>query len=356
MTLTEIAKHRMINQQLYETKLKSAVEMVEWFGAVQGQEYAQTKWGLGLRLPHLSDNNIENELNEGKILRTHLLRPTWHFVSAKDIGWLLKLTAPRVHTANGYMYRKLELDDKVFNRCNDILITILQGRNQLTRSEINEEFMKHGIIAKGHRLSYIMMNAELEGIICSGARKGKQFTYALLDKKIKHKKPLEKEEALAELSTRYFQSRGPATVKDFATWSGLTITDCKKGIELIKPHLQIEVIENEEYFFMPNNSLINQWPEKIYLLPIYDEFLIGYKDRSAAMVLKNSLKSNPEFRYDCTIVSDGQIIGTWKRTIKKNIIDMEFDFLKPLNKLQSKIFDDSVNRLSEFMNIEVNRQ
>ena len=132
MTFREIAKYRLLNQQLAHTKIKSAVEMVEWFGAVQGQEYAQAKWGLGLRLPHLFDNDIENELNDGKILRTHLLRPTWHFVSATDICWLLKLTAPRVHAVNAYMYRQSELDNKVLNRCSDILVKILEGGKQLT--------------------------------------------------------------------------------------------------------------------------------------------------------------------------------------------------------------------------------
>jgi hypothetical protein len=351
MTLSDIAKYRLISQQLADTKIKSAVEMVQWFGAVQGQEYAQTKWGLGLRLPHLSDYDIENELNEGKILRTHLLRPTWHFVSAKDIRWLLKLTSPRVHTANAYMYRQLELDDTIFNRCNDILVTTLQGGNQLTRDDINEKFRKHKIIAKGHRLSYIMMNAELEGIICSGAKQGNQFTYALLDEIVKHKKSLEKDEALAELTTRYFNSRNPATVKDFSTWSGLTITDCKNGIEMIKPLLKKEVIEQKEYFFNPNISLPNKQADKIYLLPIYDEFIMGYKDRNAIMILGN----NASFRYDCMIIFAGQVIGTWKRTISKNEIDIESDFFKPLNKHQSKTFDESVNHFGEFMNLKVNR-
>lgn len=356
MTLIEIAKYRLINQQLADTQMKSAVKsdsyrMVEWFGAIQGQEYSQTKWGLGLRLPHLSDNDIENELNEGKILRTHLLRPTWHFVSAKDIYWLLKLTAARVHVANTYMYRQLALDDKIFNRCNDILIKTLQGGNQLTRDAINEEFKKHKILAKGHRLSYIMMHAELEGIICSGARQGNQFTYALLDERVKYKKSLEKDEALAELTIRYFNSRSPATVKDFSTWSGLTMTDCKKGIEMIKPLLQKEVIENQEYLFTSNISLADKQADKIYLLPIYDEFIMGYKDRSAIMALKN----NASFRYDCMIVFDGQVIGTWKRTILKNGIDLEYDFFKSLNKHQSKTFDEAVNRLSEFTNLKVNR-
>lgn len=352
MTLTELARHRLINQQLADTKIKSAVEMTEWFGAVQGQEYAQTKWGLGLRLPHLSDNDIENELNKGKILRTHLLRPTWHFVSAKDIRWLLKLTAPRVHQANAYMYRQLELDHKVFNRCNDILVATLQDGNQLTRDDINETFKKHKIIAKGHRLSYIMMNAELEGIICSGARQGNQFTYALLDKKVKHKKSFDKNDAIAKLTTLYFNSRSPATVRDFSTWSGLTVTDCKNGIAMIKPVLKKEVIGQQEYFFNPEMTQSDSQFEKIHLLPIYDEFIMGYKDRNAIMTLKNTAS----FRYDCMIVFGGQVIGTWKRTFSKNAIDMVFDFFKPLNKLQSRAFDEAVNRFSQFMNLKVNRQ
>jgi len=351
MTLPEIAKYRLINQQLTDSKIKSTVEMVEWLGAVQGQEYTQTKWGLGMRLPHLTDNDIENELNKGKILRTHLLRPTWHFVSAKDIHWLLNLTATRVHQSNAYMYRLLKLDNKVFNRCNEIMTKILEGGNHLTRDEINKEFEKQNIIAKGHRLSYIMMKAELEGILCSGARQGNQFTYALLDERVTHKKMFKKEEALAELTSRYFKSRGPATIRDFATWSGLTIADCKKGIEMMIHFLQKEVIEGQEYFFNPHTSLSSKQPDKICLLPIYDEFIMGYKDRSAIM----TSKGNAPFRFDCMIVYNGQIIGTWKRTISKNAIDFEYDFFKPLNKHQSETFDEAIKQLSAFMNLRVNR-
>ena len=325
--------------------------MVEWLGAVQGQEYTQTKWGLGLRLPHLADKDIENELNKGEILRTHLLRPTWHFVSAQDIHWLLSLTAPRVQQSNAYMYRQLELDNKIFKRCNEIITRILQGGNHLTRDEINKEFEKKNIIAKGHRLSYIMMNAELEGIVCSGARQGNQFTYALLEGRVKHKKSLEKDEALAELTARYFKSRGPASIRDFSTWSGLTIADCKEGIEMIKPLLMKKIIDEKEYFVDPGISLPDKKLDGIYLLPVYDEFIMGYKDRSAMM----TLDANASLRYNCMIMSGGQVIGTWKRTISKNVIDIEFDFFKPLNKRQSRIFDGSVNHLSEFMNLEVNR-
>ncbi len=350
MTFAEIAHYRLINQQLAGTRIKSAVEMVEWFGAVQGQEYGPTKWGLGLRLQHLTDCDIENELDEGKILRTHLLRPTWHLVSATDIRWLLKLTAPRVQKVNAFMYRQLELDDKVFNRCNDIIIETLQGGKQLTREDINKELARNDIAAKGHRLSYIMMNAELEGIICSGARQGNQFTYALLDERARPGKPLGKDEALTELTIRYFNSRSPATVRDFATWSGLTITDCKKGIESIKPLLQSEIVEKQEYFFNECPSLENKQPDEIHLLPVYDEFIMGYKDRSAIMTLKNGAP----FRYDSMILAGGQVIGTWKRTFLKNAIDMEVDFFKPLSKSQNRVFTEAVDRFSNFTKLKVN--
>lgn len=351
MTLAEIAQHRLISQQLAGTRVRSAVEMVEWLGAVQGQEYALTKWGLGLRLPHLTDKDIESDLNEGRILRTHLLRPTWHFVSAADIHWLLQLTAPRVQQANAYMYRQLELDNLVFERCNDIIIKILEGGKQLTRDNLNEEFERHSILAKGHRLSYIMMNAELEGIICSGARQGNQFTYALLDERVTHKKTPEKDEALAELTTRYFTSRGPATVKDFATWSGLTISDCKRGIEMIRPLLLKIIAEQQEYFFSPDTQQQGLPPDKIHLLPVYDELIMGYKDRSAMMTLRN----NAPFRYDSMILASGQVTGTWKRTLVRNSIDLEYDFFEPPDSVNAKAFDEAANRFSEFMSMKVNR-
>jgi hypothetical protein len=196
-----------------------------------------------------------------------------------------------------------------------------------------------------------MMNAELERILCSGARQSNEFTYALLDERVTYQKMLKKEEALAELTSRYFKSRGPATIRDFATWSGLTIADCKKGIEMMISLMQKEVIEGQEYFFDPNTSLSSRLPDKIWLLPIYDEFIMGYKDRSAIM----TSKANAPFRYNCMIVYNGQVIGTWKRTLSKNAIDFEYELFKPLNKFQSKTFDEAIKQLSEFMNLRVNR-
>lgn len=348
MLLTDIAKIRLYKQQITNTKFTDAVDTVEWLGAVQAQEYAQTKWSLGLRLKNINDDDIERSFSEGKVLRTHLLRPTWHFVSAKDIYWLLELTAPRVQSANAFMYRKLELDSKVFNVCNNILENILQGRKQLTRNSINESFRKNNIVAQGHRLSYIMMNAELEGIICSGARQGNQFTYALLEERAKPTKQISRDEALAKLTTRYFKSRSPATVKDFSTWSGLSLIDCKKGIETIEDALKKETIEETEYYYLKDTKPINKVPDDIYLLPIYDEFIMGYKDRNAIMQFKNSLKFNPPFHYDSMIVQNGQVIGTWKRTINKSSIDMKVQFFSSFDGKQKRAFDTAVQCFEEF--------
>jgi len=346
MDLKEVAHHRLNNQQLLGTKFKSATEMVTWFGAMQAQEYAQTKWGLGLRLPHLVDEDIEKEIEEGKILRTHLLRPTWHFVAAEDIYWILELTAPRVHKIGGTMYRKLGLDETIFNKSKDIIYKILEGDNHLTRKEIAESFEKQNIPSKGLELGIIMMHAELDGIICSGRRKGNQFTYALLEERVKNPIRLSKKEALAELTKRYFQSRGPATIHDFANWSGLTISDCRSGLSLSKQKFKSFQIENRTHYFLETDLKMNN--PRVYLLPIYDEMVMGYKNRDAMMLYKNKIMPEPDFKYYSLVLYGGQVIGTYKRIIRNKKVDFEFDFFKLLDLEQKESLKEELNRFENF--------
>ncbi len=245
MTLSDIATHRLVNQQIAETTCKTPQEIVTSLVAMQSQEFVIAKWAIGLRLPGSTESDIDKAFNEGSILRTHLMRPTWHFVVPADIRWLLALTAPRVNAINAYMYRKCELDDKLFNRTNDIMIKMLEGGKHLTRTEINSAFEKEKIIRDGIGLSCIMMKAELEGIICSGPRVGKQFTYALLEERVSKVKAFDRDEALSKFVFRYFTSRGPATLQDFTTWSGLTMKDAKDGVESLKTKLTKEIIEGK---------------------------------------------------------------------------------------------------------------
>jgi hypothetical protein len=347
-----ISHERIRNQRFEDNSFNSATKVVTWFGAMQGQEYAQTKWSIGLRAPKLADADVERQLQAGSILRTHLLRPTWHFVAAKDLRWMLKLTAPTVHQASAYMYRQLEMSPQLFSKCNKIIEGQLSGGRHLTRDQINQEFLRQGVIASGPRLSYIMMNAELEALICSGPRVGKQFTYALTDERVPQVAPLTREESLAELTGRYFTSRGPATLHDFATWSGLKVIDCKAGISMIATKLSEEQIGDKLYYRARRQQKPSDVP-RMMLLPIYDELIMGYKDRSAIGEYRKGLRPYPKLRFPATIIWDGQIIGTWRKVAANKRLQTEFDFFRPLTVTQKKALKAALSRLKAFSDMEL---
>ena len=355
MNNSDIIRHRLINQQIAETKLTKPAEIVNWLVAMQAQEYAMAKWSIGLRLPGSTDETIEKAFTDGLILRTHLMRPTWHFVTPKDIRWLLQLTAPRVEAINGFTYRQQELDSKLFKRSNAVIAKALEGGRQLIRTELQAELRKKKIIADGVRLSCLMMKAELEGIICSGARRGKQFTYALMDERVPPAKTFTKKEALAELATRYFTSRGPATVKDFATWSGLSVTEAKEGAAMLSSRFIKEKINEQEYFFIPASFDTKRKIQTSFLMPDYDEYGMGYKDRSAifntTIDLSQFKNENPIFNR--MIVIDGKIEGTWKRVIKNNMVNIGTFPFGPLSKIKQKALAKAIKKYCVFVGKEV---
>ncbi|MDR3268322.1 MAG: winged helix DNA-binding domain-containing protein [Tannerella sp.] len=355
MTQLEIANSRCHNQQLTETGIRTAGELVAWFGAVQGQEYAQTKWGLGLRLPHLRDKDIEAELDEGKMIRTHLLRPTWHFVRAKDVSWLLQLSAPRVHAVNGTMYRKLNLEPEELKRYGDWIGEALEGNRHLTRPEIADLLAEKKVHAEGMRLSYIMMHAELEGLVCSGKRKNNRFTYALLKERCPATQLLTREEALAEITVRYFQSRGPATMADFSTWSGLTMSDCKSGVELQKDKVERMTVDNVDYYRCDNLRTAVAKPH-LLLLPEYDEMIMGYKNRQALFqafdIMENEFNTIRTV-HNCMILCNSQVTGTYKRTIRGKSAFFDFDFYRKLNKDERRMLEDQLAFFTWFSGLKV---
>src|SRR5882762_7085195 len=259
-------------------------------GAVQAQDYAGSKWGLAQRTRGLTNAEVEKEIDDGMIVRTHILRPTWHFVAAADLGWMLALSAPRVHTANAYWYRWLEVDEAVARRSRTALTKALRDGKQLTRAELGFVLERAKIqITDSRRLAAIMMRAELDGVVCSGARRGKQFTYALLEERVARPAALERDTALFELARRYFTTRGPATVDDFAWWSGLTKADSKRGVEAAAAHLEHESIDGRSYWFPAAERRVRISGLLVHLLPNFDEYFIGLKDRSA---LAERLKSS----------------------------------------------------------------
>jgi len=353
MTLSDIARQRFFNQHIARGKFEKPDEVVARLGAMQGQEYAMAKWGVAQRMREINDADMEQAFAEGKILRTHLLRPTWHFVAPADIRWLLALTGPRVQAVNAYMYRKLEMDSAFFKRSNAALTKALQGGKQLTRVELASALQQAGIPTTGElRMGYILMRAELEGIICSGARRGKQFTYALLEERVPQVKKLERDEALVELVKRYFTSRGPATMKDFVVWSGLTMSDVKRGIEMLKPKLEHDEIDGQTYWFA-DSEFSELGPSKTaHLLPIYDEYVMGYKDRSAMLgALEAEQPNASNIAFDNIIVIDSMLIGSWKRTLSKSEVLVETNFNIPLTKTVQQAVAAAVERYGKFLGL-----
>ncbi|MCF0071254.1 winged helix DNA-binding domain-containing protein [Dyadobacter sp. CY261] len=330
MTLSDIQALRFANQQILQTRFTDPAALVAWMGAVQAQDFAMAKWALGLRLKKETDASVEKAIDAGGIIRTHIMRPTWHFVAKEDVRWMTDLTAPHVIRLAGTMYRQLKLDNAVFNITNDLIGKLLADGDELTREEIIAEVNKAGIETDNLRATHIMFQAELDKVICNGARRGKKFTYALFDRKVPAATVLPREEALAALAKRYFKSHGPATIQDFAWWSGLPVSDAKLGFEAVRGDFETAKVREWEYIFTGYSEL-PVMPSKALLIPPYDELTVGYADRRAAM--DDAVAQNPESGngiFKPSMMVKGKIVAAWRRTEKKDLVSIE---ITPLAKI-----------------------
>ncbi|RPJ00497.1 MAG: winged helix DNA-binding domain-containing protein [Chloroflexi bacterium] len=344
-----IVLQRLLNQRLAGKALEKPDEVVRWLGAVQAQDYGAAKWALGLRLDNSTDDAVERAFTNGSILRTHMMRPTWHFVTPADIRWMLALTAPRVHALNGTMYRKLELDSAVFSRSSAVLTAALRGGNPLTRDELRGVLERAGSAAQGvERMAYILMHAELDALICSGPRRGKQFTYMLLDECVPQARNLERGEALAELVRRYFLSHGPATVQDFVWWSGLTVADARTGLEMVKSELVEEGFGGKTFWFSPSAPPARDPAPEACLLPNYDEYG-SYQDRSAIF---NPANTN-RLVFNHFLAVAGQIAGTWQRTLTRRSVVVEIDTFVPLGEPERQAAAEAAESYGAFLGLPV---
>jgi len=337
----------MHSQHLWGTPFDTAQDVVQWLGAVQGQDYLVAKWSLAQRTKGVTASAIDRALGDGSILRTHVLRPTWHFVLPADIRWILELTAPRVHMQNAPHYRKLELDVDLLAKSNTVLEKALEGGAQLTRKEVGPLLERSGIIASGPRLAYILMRAELDAVICSGALNGKQQTYASLSERAPSAKTLDREEALAELTRRFFTSRGPATLKDYMWWSSLTSADARNGLEMVDSQLEHEVVDDREYWFAPAPEPPRRASKVIDLVQGLDECIVGYsQSRDALRPLPPTPGEPTVFAH--AMLLDGRLIGHWRRTFEKHSVVVEASLYRPLNRTETKALDAAVERYGNF--------
>ena len=350
MDLTDIANLRLISQQIAETKFKTAKDLVGWMGAMQAQDYAMVKWAIGVRLSNLTDQAIETAINNGEIIRTHILRPTWHFVSADDIYWMLELTAPQIKASLKSRHQELGLSETVVRKSNRIIEKALRDAKHLIREELIVELGKAKIATDNNRASHLFLRAELDGIICSGATRGGKQTYALLEERVPRTKPLTKEEALANLAKKYFASHCPATLQDFVWWSGLSVSDAKHALETGRSGFISETIASQTYWFANFLPMPKTYKETVYLLPAFDEFIISYKDRSASLPFENHKKTvsdNGIFRP--VIVVNGQVTGIWKRTIKRDKVIVETELFEQPNKTKKILIEKASVQYGGFL-------
>jgi hypothetical protein len=349
--VTDIAARRLHTQRLVGEPFPSAVDAVRWLGAVQSQDYGSAKWALGQRVRDATDADLDRLYDEGAILRTHVLRPTWHYVLPEDIQWLLALTGPRVLLGVAGRHRQLEIDEGVIARANEVFAEALAGCRSLTRAELGESLEAAGISPEGQRLPHLIMAAELQGLIASGPRRGKQVTYALLAERAPAAPGLDRTAALAELTRRYFKSHGPAQLQDFVWWSGLTIAQARAGLELAGETLDRQTIDGQDYWCDAEAPPVEDMGGVAHLLPNFDEYTVAYRDRAA---LHGDHPFDPTlFAFGSILANvvtvDGRVRGAWRRTVQGSAVRVEVRPLGRLEPAEASAVDEAARRYARFL-------
>lgn len=356
MTSLDIVSRRIANQHLARPVFEKPVDVVRRMGAVQAQDYLGSLWAVGLRTKSATERDVESAIADRGIVRTWPMRGTLHFVAAADVRWMLKLLTPRVISRSAGRYRQLELDERTFARSRDVFSRALRGGKSLTRTALYDALEAARIPVKGQRGIHILSRLAQEGLICFAAREGKQHTFALLEEWVPEAKRLERDDALAELACRYFESHGPATLQDFVWWSGLKTTDARAGLEAAGPRLLREVVGDRTYWLAPHaggpEPDSKKGPPSALLLPVYDEYTVAYKDRGAILSRSDAGRAgNGIFRH--VIVMDGRVAGTWGREFRQDSVVITASPFAKLKRAEAQALAATANRYGEFLGAPV---
>lgn len=350
MTSKDLTHYRLQHQQLVNPKFNNPADVVAWLGAVQAQDFPGSLWSIGQRLNKpIIEADVEKGLSERSVIRTWPMRGTLHFVSAKDARWMLKYLTPRVISRAASIYKQAGLDKKIFEKSKRLWIKALEGGKQLTRDEMYEVLERAKITTDNSRGLHLLGYVAQEGVICFGARKGKQHTFTLLDEWIPSFPVLKKDEALAELALRYFTSHGPALVEDFMWWAGLPKGEATSALASIKSKLNEEVVDGKHFYFSSSSNPAKINPDKAYLLPTYDEYGIAYKDRTAFIDPDDHKKIGGIFT--SSIVINGRIVGSWRRTLTKDSVIIETRALKKFTAAQKNAIKTTANHYGKFLGL-----
>lgn len=343
----DILKIRLLNQQLNDSKFTDITKLVKYLGAVQSQDYEPGKLTIGLRVPNSTSQQVEELINQRKIVRTWPMRGTLHYVSSEDVYWMTKLLGPRINRKMASYYKKLDMSEEVINRAEKILIKNLKGNNQIDRQSIYELWEKEGINTKQQRGLFLLQNFAQKSLICFGSRKDKQFTFGLIEDIAPNAKKLSQDESLKEIALRYFTSHGPAQISDLAWWSGLTIAEVKKGIELNGKDLLEQQIEDRIFYMSPNIPEIKEDKLPIKFLQAYDEFTIAYKDRSDMSKYNIFVKDG----FYAMIIKNGEVIGSWRRALEKDLVILQAKMAVKLNSQDKKDLENAAKLYEKFYDV-----
>ena len=341
---------RLQAQQVHPSSDMDIAKLVSYMGALQAQDFPMCKWAIGVRMNDITEQQVNEAFDKGLIIRTHLLRPTWHLVAAEDLRWLLELTAPHINRMVKSWQKQLGISQATLKKSVRLLEKEMQGGIQLTREQIGTLFTRARIHLEDNRLAHLLIAAELNGTICSGGPSGNGQKYALLEEHIASAPTRSRPEALAELARRYFTSRGPATIQDFSWWSGLGLADCRQGLEFIKEDLLQETVEDTTFWFRDQPSMVKGRLPILHLLPAFDEFLISYRNRSASLADEHQprlLTRNGIFWP--MIVVNGKATGSWKRSVRKHKIVVEPEFFVSPPKAVMPALKKQVRRFAAFL-------
>jgi len=350
--VTSIAARRLHAQRLTGKPFASPVDAVRALTAVQSQDYGGGKWALGQRTRAVTEVALDRVFDEGLILRTHVLRPTWHFVLPEDIRWLLELTGPRIIRALAGRHRELELDASVVTRAEEAFAAALAGGHSLTRPELGAVLRTARISPEGQRLPHLLSHAELDGLLTSGPRRGKQHTYALLEERAPKARRRDRDEAVAELTLRYFKSHGPAQLVDFAWWSGLTLTDARKGIAGAGDALGHQSTDGKEYWFDAKAGQARDAAGVAHLLPNFDEYTVAYRDRTDVMDAGRLYE--PAYVLANVVTLGGRIRGAWRRRLGRNGVSVEIRPLGRFEPAETAALETACRRMGLYLESPVN--
>jgi hypothetical protein len=353
MTPFDITRWRLRAQHLAATRLDTPADVVRWLGAVQAQDYPGALWAVGLRMHAATSETIEEALARGTIVRTWPMRGTLHFVAPEDVRWMLNLLAPRILAGNARrLAGQFGIDEHVLATSREALTRALEGGRRLARPAVYRVLEAVQVSAAGQRGLHIVWWLAQEGLVCLGPRQGKQPAFVLLDEWVPTSRVLEREEALAELARRYFTGHGPATVQDFAWWSGLAVAEAREGLELGRGALDSDQVDGATYWLAPGLTPAPVVPPASHLLPAYDEFTVGYRERSAAV--EEPDKARPglgSLLLGPTLLIDDRIAGTWKRTLQKDRVTITAQPFRALDQAQSQALETAADRYGRFVGL-----